>query len=324
MDRRMAVSWLAAAAALLVLAAAAFWGGAALRTVVAPTGATAFAAEGEEAEQPTYPGPEAYAEKIVLDDQEQGIVVLGANQPLRIRTSAGGFTGYERAMVVVNRLNGGLWAGLQADQIQAAAYNGEQVVTGAGANLITVNQAEADIRDLTREQLADIWAANLRVAVDAAWQTPAPDEGEPAEEEFLEQPAEDEPIEQPPAEEEPGEQPPTEETAEAEPGEEQPPAGDEEAEEPTVAVEEWQPEEPYKDKIVPIVSFGEGARLGIARVNGPQSAVDQVQAVAQLETSYKDYVDIEIYVPISTKVPGRTLDRVQGVGVTGVGDLRIR
>lgn len=302
MDRRIAVSWLATAAALLVLAAAAFWGGAALRTVVAPTGATAFAAEGE---QPTYPGPEAYAEKIVLDDQEQGIVVLGANQPLRIRTSAGGFTGYERAMVVVNRLNNGLEAGLQADQIQAAGYNGEQVVTGAGTNLITVNQAEADIRDLTRSQLADIWAANLRVAVDAAWQTPAPDEGEPAEGEFLEQP-------------------PTDETAEADPSEEQPPAGEEETEEPTVAVEEWQPEEPYKDKIVAIVSFGEGARLGIARVNGPQSAVDQVQAVAQLETSYKDYVDIEIYVPISTKVPGQTLSRVQGVGITGVGDLRIR
>ena len=83
MDRRIAVSWLATAAALLVLAAAAFWGGAALRAVVAPAAATAFAAEGE---QPTYPGPQAYAEKIVLDDQEQGIVVLGANQPLRIRT----------------------------------------------------------------------------------------------------------------------------------------------------------------------------------------------------------------------------------------------
>ena len=302
MDRRMALSWLAAATALLVLAAAAFWGGAALRTVVAPTGATAFAAEGE---QPTYPGPEAYAEKTVLDGQEQGIVVLGANQPLRIRTSAGGFTGYERAMVVVNRLNNGLVAGLQADQIQAAAYNGEQVVTGAGTNIITVNQAEADIRDLSRSQLADIWAANLRVAVDAAWQTPAPDESEPAEEEFLEQP-------------------PTEETAEAEPSEEQPPAGEEEAEEPAVAVEEWQPEEPYKDKIVAIVSLGEGARLGIARVNGPQSAVDRVQAVAQLETSYKDYLDVEIYVPISTKVPGQILDRVQGVGVTGVGDLQIR
>ncbi len=302
MDRRMAVSWLAAAAALLVLAAAAFWGGAALRTVVAPTGATAFAAE---AEQPTYPGPEAYAEKIVLDDQEQGIVVLGANQPLRIRTSAAGFTGYERAMVVVNRLNSGLEAGLQADQIQAAAYNGEQVVTGAGTNLITVNQAEADIRDLTRSQLADIWAANLRVAVDAAWQTPAPAESEPAWHE-------------------PVEPPPTEEVAEAETSGEQPLAGEEETEEPTVAVEEWQPEEPYKDKIVAIVSFGEGARLGIARVNGPESAVDRVQAVAQLETSFKDYVDIEIYVPISTKVPGRILDRVQGVGVTGVGDLRIR
>jgi len=314
MDRRIAVSWLAAGAALLVLAAAAFWGGAALRTIVAPVGPVAFAAEGEEAEQPAYPGPEAYAEGVVLDGEEHGIVVLGANQPLRIRTSAGGFTGYERALVVVSRLNSSLVAGLQGEQIQAEQYNGEWVVTGAGDNLITVNQAEADTRDLTRQQLADIWAANLRVAVDAAWQTPEPTEAEVAEEEQAPPPAEEEEAEQ--------EQPPAEEVAET--SEEQPPAGEEEAEEPTVAVEEWQPEEPYKNKIVAIVSFGEGARLGIARVNGPESAVDRVQAVAQLETSYKDYLDVEIYVPIATKVPGRILDRVQGVGVTGVGDLRIR
>jgi len=307
MDRRMAVTWLATAVALLVLVAAAFWEGAALRGLIASTGAAVFAAEGE---QPTYPGPEAYAEKVVMDGDEHGIVVLGANQPLRIRTSAGGFTSYERAMVVVNRLNSGLAAGMQSGQIQAEEYDGEWVVTGAGNNLITINQAEADIRDLTRQQLADIWAANLRVAIDTAWQTPPPAEAEPVEGEA--------------AEEESAEPPPAEDVAEAETSEQQPPTGEEETEEPTVASEEWQPEEPYKDKIVAIVSLGEGARLGIARVNGPESAVDQVQAVAQLETSYKDYLDIEIYVPISTKVPGQTLSRVQGVGITGVGDLQIR
>ena len=52
--------------------------------------------------------------------------------------------------------------------------------------------------------------------------------------------------------------------------------------------------------------------------------MEQVQAVAQLETSYKDMLDVEVYIPISTKVPGQTLSRIQGVGVTGVGDLRIR
>ncbi len=306
MDRRLiVVSWLTTTTALLALVAAAFWGGAALRTLVAPAGATAFAAEGEQAEQPAYPGPQAYAEKVVLDGEEHGIVVLGDNQPLRIRTSAGGFTSYERALVVASRLNSGLAAGLHGEQIQAEECDGEWVVTGAGNNLITINQAEADTRDLTREQLADIWAANLRVAVDAAWQTPPPAEAEPVEGEAVEE----QPAEQPSAEEE---------------AVEQPPAGAEETEEPTVAVEEWQPEEPYKDKIVAIVSIGEGARLGIARVNGPQSAVDRVQAVAQLETSYQDYLDVEIYVPIATKVPGRILDRVQGVGVTGVGDLRIK
>ena len=292
MDRRIAVSWLATAVALLALVAAAFWGGAALRALVAPTGAAVFAAEGE---QPAYPDIQAYVEKVGMNGDEHGIVVLGANQPLRIRTSAGGFTGYERALVVVSRLNSSLAVGLQSGQIQAEEYDGEWVVTGAGNNLITINQAEADIRDLSRSQLADIWAANLRVAVDAAGQTPAPAEAGPVEGEAV------------------GEEPV-----------EQPLVGEEAAEQPAVAVEEWQPEEPYKNKIVAIVSFGEGARLGIARVNGPQSAVDRVQAVAQLETSYKDYVDIEIYVPIATKVPGKILDRVQGVGITGVGDLRIR
>ena len=311
MDRRMAVSWLTAAAALLVLAAAAFWGGAALRTVVAPVGSMVFAAEGE---QPTYPGPEAYAEKVALDGQEQGIVVLGANQPLRIRTSAGGFTGYERAMVVVNRLNSGLEAGVQGEQIQAQQYNGEWVVTGAGSSLITANQGEADIRGLSRSQLADIWAANLRVAVDAAWQTPVPAETEAvegAEEEAAELPTEEE-AEEPPAE--------ADVVAEEAEADEEAVSEEEVAQQP----EEWQPSEPYRDKVVGVVSVGEGTRVGIARVNGPASVVEQVQAVAQLETSYKDYLDVEIYVPISTRVPGHSLSRVQGVGVTGVGDLRIR
>ncbi len=86
----------------------------------------------------------------------------------------------------------------------------------------------------------------------------------------------------------------------------------------------WTPPEPYKDKIVPIVSVLEGVKIGVARVNGPTSKVDLVQAVAQLETDYKKVLSINLYVPISTEVPGSKLARVQGVGVTGLADIRIR
>jgi hypothetical protein len=92
---------------------------------------------------------------------------------------------------------------------------------------------------------------------------------------------------------------------------------------PSELAEPWEPAEPYDDKIVPILSLGSGQRIGGARVNGPESAVRQVQAVAQIEARLLRYFEVQIYVPISTKVPGKTLDRVEGVAVTAVGDLRL-
>jgi hypothetical protein len=85
----------------------------------------------------------------------------------------------------------------------------------------------------------------------------------------------------------------------------------------------WQPDEPYADKIVPLFSLGKGKRIGAARVNGPESKVAQTQAVAQIETRMLKWFEVQIYVPISTKVPGQDLQRVQGVAVTGVGDFRL-
>jgi len=86
----------------------------------------------------------------------------------------------------------------------------------------------------------------------------------------------------------------------------------------------WTPSEPYSDKIVPIISVLEGVKIGAARINGPESKVSQVQGVAQLETHFKDYLEIDVYVPITTDRPGPGgLDRVQEVGVTALGDLEI-
>jgi hypothetical protein len=85
----------------------------------------------------------------------------------------------------------------------------------------------------------------------------------------------------------------------------------------------WQPDEPYADKIVPIISLGKGRQIGAARVNGPETAVGRTQAVVQIETRMLNWFEVQVYVPISTKVPGAKLARVQGVAVTAVGDFRL-
>lgn len=79
----------------------------------------------------------------------------------------------------------------------------------------------------------------------------------------------------------------------------------------------------YTDKWVPIVSILEGTRIGMARIAGPSEQVSLVQAVAQLETHWQKFIELDLYIPISTKVPGTTIDRVQGVGVTGLGDFKL-
>lgn len=82
----------------------------------------------------------------------------------------------------------------------------------------------------------------------------------------------------------------------------------------------WRPTEPHEEKWAPLVSALDGTRLGVARVSGPRSRLRLVQAVARVETHWKDYLETDIYVPISTRVPGRTLTRVDGCAVTGLGE----
>ncbi len=106
-------------------------------------------------------------------------------------------------------------------------------------------------------------------------------------------------------------------------------AGGEGGETPPVGTEaadggEWTPTEPYDDKIVPIISVLEGVKIGAARVNGPISKLATVEGVAQLETHFKNYLEIDLYVPITTDRPGPGgLDRVQQVGITALGDIEL-
>ncbi len=273
-----------AAALALALAVAAAFGLGAALRHALPVGVSVVHAD--ETTAAAYDGPWAMAERQIVGNEERGAIRVGDQAVLEIQTSAGGLTGYERSLIVAKRLNDALVAGVKADEIHAGSASGMSVLQAGNTVLITVNAQEAERQLTTVSGLAATWAQALGRALGG---TPSPH---------------DSPAPITPA--------PTTPTA------------DNDEVEPTPVEGNWTPPEPYKDKIVPILSVLEGVKIGAARVNGPTSKVDQVQAVAQLETDYEKLLRISVYVPISTAVPGSKLARVQGVGVTALADLRIR
>lgn len=83
------------------------------------------------------------------------------------------------------------------------------------------------------------------------------------------------------------------------------------------------PDRNFATKVVPILSAGNGAHIGAAQVMGKPELVRKVQAVAQIEG---DFLGREVRlraIPISTKNPQRNINRVEGVGVSGIIDIRL-
>jgi hypothetical protein len=75
-------------------------------------------------------------------------------------------------------------------------------------------------------------------------------------------------------------------------------------------------------KVVPIFSVGQGAYIGAAQVIGVPEQVKLTQAVAAVNITAGRVGGTALF-PVSTKKPGKTLDKVNGVGVVAVVDLRL-
>jgi hypothetical protein len=90
----------------------------------------------------------------------------------------------------------------------------------------------------------------------------------------------------------------------------------------TVTLNKGVPEQ-ADTKVVPVISMGSGLRAGAVQVTGPKELVDQVKAVVQIETklSLKN-LDVEIFVP-SDSINPLKFNRVEGVGVSAMIDLRL-
>lgn len=81
-------------------------------------------------------------------------------------------------------------------------------------------------------------------------------------------------------------------------------------------------QEEIRTKIVPILTLGSGGSIGVAQVSGPVSRVNDVKAVAQLSTDYKDAARLRIMVPVASENVVSNIRRVPQVSVTAVGALR--
>lgn len=213
--------------------------------------------------------PQARVEAIQEEevDIEAGRVVVDDQELLILAAPIGGFSGYERALIVADRLNRLLQAGAKAKDLVISESDGMPVIKVQDRVLVSITAADGQLLNESPQRLAAQWADNIRAVLGN---------------------------------------------------------GEEAAAETTQAVlaeaEIWRPAEPYDEKYVPILSLLEGTRIGVARINGPRSRVKEVQAVTQFSINFRKVLEIDIYVPV--RVSG-SLDRVQGVGVTGLGDLKL-
>lgn len=79
-------------------------------------------------------------------------------------------------------------------------------------------------------------------------------------------------------------------------------------------------------KVVPIISGGLNSRqaIGAAQVMGPKYQVAKVNAVAQLDQDLLGReVKIRAMIPIETKEIVKDIRRVEGVGISGIVDLKL-
>ncbi len=79
-------------------------------------------------------------------------------------------------------------------------------------------------------------------------------------------------------------------------------------------------------KVVPIISVGTGRNnyIGAAQVTGPRSAVEKVKAVAQPELGiFGNEIRIRALIPVASEKNLSNIKAVDGVGVSGIVDLRL-
>lgn len=109
--------------------------------------------------------PAVTARESFLGGSSVGEVLVDDQVVFRIRTSAGGYTPFERAQVIAARLEQLMGDSLQPEDITTGRVRGLEVVLARGEVVVTADPAHALISDTTPIELADLWAQRLENAV---------------------------------------------------------------------------------------------------------------------------------------------------------------
>ena len=110
-------------------------------------------------------GSRASARQGYDGGQNVGEVLLDGKVVLRVRTSAGGLSPYERAQTVSQRLEEAVAAGMRPEDIHSAQWGNEAVILGGDNLLFTVDSDHARLNHTTPMGLADSWGNNLAGAM---------------------------------------------------------------------------------------------------------------------------------------------------------------
>lgn len=107
---------------------------------------------------------EVVAREATIAGRQVGEVLVGDQIVVRIRTSAGGFSPYQRAQEVAQRIQG-VTATSMPSTIVMRRVNGQYAVVADGTLLVTAGPAEAQLNGMTTAGLANFWALRISSAL---------------------------------------------------------------------------------------------------------------------------------------------------------------
>ena len=137
-----------------------------LLIVIAALSAVLYVPSARMTSTPAYAAsPEVTAREVTISGKQAGEVLVGGQVAFRIRTSAGGFTPYQRAQTVAQRIQGLMGDSLQPEDITMGRINGQDVVMAKGQVIVTADRAHARLNGTTPAALASLWSSRLSNAV---------------------------------------------------------------------------------------------------------------------------------------------------------------
>lgn len=107
---------------------------------------------------------EVMAREVTLDGRQAGEILVGEQVVIRLRTSAGGLTPYQRAQDVAQRIQG-VMGTASSGSIAMKHANSQYVVMAGSTMIVTADSAEAQLNGTTRAGLANLWALRLSTAL---------------------------------------------------------------------------------------------------------------------------------------------------------------